>query len=335
LTRVAASFALGCALALFAGFSAVAQQFTVKVSSPTVNDVTHEWMKKFKNGVEARSGGKIKVEIYPAGQLGQIPTTVEGVAMGTIEVAAPATGFLIGIEPRFLVFDTPGLFDDLAHAQRVLADPALSSRFAAFGQAKGIEPLAIYPHGPLMVLTHKGIRSTEDFRGQKIRVPGPAPLQIEPLRKLGALPISMSLGEVLPAMQNRTIDGLTASASVFTAFKYYDVAKTLTKVPGSVIVVAAVANRDFLKSLGPDLAKIVREEAERARADTAPFALSDAERVLKVWRENGGEIVEMQPDQGKKYLAEVTSVLPPILKGNAKLKDDYDALLDAVSRVRK
>jgi TRAP-type transport system periplasmic protein len=333
--RAATSFVLAWALASFAGSSAIAQKFTVKVSSPTVNDVTQEWMKEFKKSVEARSDGKVKVEIYPAGQLGQIPTTVEGVAMGTIEVAAPATGFLVGIEPRYLAFDTPGLFDDVAHAQHVLADASLNARFASFGQAKGIEPLAIYPHGPLMVLTHKGVRTTDDFRAQKIRVPGPAPLQIEPLRKLGALPISMSLGEALPAMQNRTIDGLTASASVFTAFKYYDIAKTLMRVPGSVIVVAAVANRDFLKSLGPDLEKIVREEAARARSDTAAFAAADAERVLKVWRQNGGEIVEMQPDQAKKYLAEVTSVLPPILKGNSKLKDDYDALLDAANRARK
>ena len=61
-----------------------AQQFTMKLSSPTVNDAPHEWMKAFKAGVEQRSGGRIKVELYPASQLGQIPTTVDGVALGTI-----------------------------------------------------------------------------------------------------------------------------------------------------------------------------------------------------------------------------------------------------------
>jgi TRAP-type C4-dicarboxylate transport system substrate-binding protein len=87
--------------AYLAAVPASAQQFTIKISSPTVNDLTHEWMKAFKSGVEARAGGRIKVEMYPANQLGQIPATVEGVALGTIEVEAPATGFLLGLEPRF------------------------------------------------------------------------------------------------------------------------------------------------------------------------------------------------------------------------------------------
>src|SRR5436190_5553545 len=73
---------------------ASAQQYTMKLSSPTINDVTQEWMKAFKAGVESRSGGRVKVEIYPASQLGPIPRTVEGVALGTIEMTLPATGFL-------------------------------------------------------------------------------------------------------------------------------------------------------------------------------------------------------------------------------------------------
>ena len=98
-----------------------------------------------------------------------------------------------------------------------------------------------------------------DLKGQKIRVPGPAPLHIEPFRKLGASPVSMPLGEALPAMQNRTIDGSIASASVFTAFKYYDVAKGLTRLPKSFLVGAGLVNRNYMKSLGAELEGIVRE----------------------------------------------------------------------------
>ena len=61
----------------------------MKLSSPTINDSNHEWMKLFKAGVEARSKGKVKVEMYPANQLGQIPATVDGVALGTIEFRCP------------------------------------------------------------------------------------------------------------------------------------------------------------------------------------------------------------------------------------------------------
>jgi TRAP-type transport system periplasmic protein len=313
-------------LATAASSVARAQQFTMKLSSPTVNDVTQEWMKEFKTGVEARTNGRVKVEIYPASQLGQIPATVEGTAMGTIEVTAPASGFIVGFEPRFQVFDAPGLFADMAHAQRVFADPDVRARLATFGAAKGMEPIAIWPHGPLMLLSHKAIRKVEDFKGQKIRVPGAAPLQVEPFKKLGALPVSMPLGEVLSAMQNRTIDGLIASATVFTAFKYYDIAKPLTALPGSFLVVPAMANKSFLKSLGPELEAIVRDEAFKAQRKVEAFGIADAQRTIEAWKKNGGEDIVLSDAEGKAYLDQVGSVLPGLMGGNAKIKEDFDAL---------
>jgi C4-dicarboxylate-binding protein DctP len=315
--------------------AAQAQTFTMKLSSPTINDVTQEWMKEFKAGVEARSNGRIKVEIYPANQLGQIPATVEGVALGTIEVASPASGFFVGFEPRFQVFDVPGLFRDLAHAQRVFADPEVRARLATFGNSKGMEPIAIMAHGPLMLLSHRHIRRVDDFRGQKIRVPGAAPLQIEPFRKLRASPISMPLGEVLSAMQNRTIDGLVASGTVFTAFKYYDLAKGLTALPESFLIVPSMANKAFLKSLGPDLEAIVREEALKAQQKVAAFGIEDVQRTFEVWKKNGGEIITLSDEESKIYVEQVRSVLPGLMKSYPAMQADYDALTAAAQRLEK
>jgi TRAP-type C4-dicarboxylate transport system substrate-binding protein len=332
---VVGSIAGGLLACMLAVAGASAQQFTIKISSPTANDVSGEWMKTFKSGVEARSKGKIKVEMYPANQLGQIPATVEGVALGTIEIVIPASGFFVGLEPRFQIFDVPGLFEDMAHAQRVLADPEIRKRLAGFGSAKGIEPLAVFPHSPLMVLSHKPIRAVADFRGQKIRVPGSSPLHIEPIKKLGASPLSMPLGEVVSAMQNRAIDGFIGGATVFTAFKYYDIAKGLTALPDSFVIVVAGANRDFLKSLGPELEAVVREEAAKAQDAVAPWGVEDAQRTLATWTKNAGELIALSPDEGRKYLEQVGSVLPPILAANPKLKDDHDALVEAAKRNRK
>src|SRR4051812_36401644 len=178
---------LAASLALIAG-SAQAQQYTMKLSTPTINDVTIEYMNAFKSGVESRSSGRIKVEIYPANQLGQIPRTVEGVALGTIEMTTPAVGFLIGLEPRFQVLDAPGLFDSVEHAQKVFTDPDVRKRLATLGAAKGVEPLFTFANGPLMLLSHKPVRAVEHLKAQKIRVPGAAPLHIEPFRALGVSP---------------------------------------------------------------------------------------------------------------------------------------------------
>jgi C4-dicarboxylate-binding protein DctP len=314
---------------------ASAQPFTIKISSPTVNDATQEWMKAFKAGIEPRSQGRIKVELYPANQLGQIPATVEGVALGTIEVAAPATGFLLGLEPRFQIFDAPGLFEDIEHGHRVLMDADVRRRLASFGSGKGVEPLVVYPHSPLMLLSHKPVRGVADIRGQKIRVPGSAPMHIEPFRKLGASPVSMPLGEVISAMQNRAIDGFIGGASVFTAFKYYDIAKGLTALPNSFIFVAPLANKDFLKSLGPELEGAVRDEALNAQRAVSATSSEETKRTLDAWKQNGGEIIALAPDDARKYIEQVTSVLPPLLAANVKLKEDYDALIAAAQKHSK
>jgi TRAP-type transport system periplasmic protein len=320
-----------CACLLSAGVAG-AQQYTIKISAPTVNDVTQEWMKAFKSGIEPRSNGRIKVEMYPANQLGQIPATVEGVVLGTIEVVVPATGFLLGLEPRFQLFDAPGLFEDIQHGHRVLTDPEVRKRLATFGASKGVEPLVVYPHSPLMLLSHKPVRTIADIRGQKIRVPGSAPMHIEPFRKLGASPLSMPLGEVISAMQNRAIDGFIGGASVFIAFKYYDIAKGLTALPSSYISVAALANKDFLKSMGPELEAAVREEALKAQLAVSAKSLEDSKRTFDAWKQNGGEIIELSPDDARKYREQVTSVLPPILVANPKMKDDYEALIAAAKK---
>ena len=324
--------AITLALALAAG--AAQAQHTMKLSTPTINDVTIEYMNALKKGVESRSGGKVKVEIYPANQLGPIPRTVEGVALGTIEMTTPATGFFIGLEPRFLVFDAPGLFDNMQHAQRVFADPEVRKRLATFGQAKGVEPLFTFAHGPLMLLSHKPVRTIADFSGQKIRVPGGAPLHLEPFRKLGASPLSMPLGEVMPALQNRTLDGFTAGLTIFTAFKYYDVAKGLTELPGQFLIAAGLVNRNWMKSLGPDLERVVREESQKAENIFGTWGVEDVEKSRKVWEQHGGQNIHLRAQEAQRYVELTTSVLPGVLAANPQLKEDYEALSAAARKAK-
>jgi C4-dicarboxylate-binding protein DctP len=313
---------------------AAAQQFTMKLSQPTINDVSHEYFKRMKAGIEARSGGKIKVDIYPANQLGQLPVVVEGVALGTIEAAASANGFWISLEPRFQVLDAPGLFDSIEHGFKVLNDPAIRTRMAGWGTDKGIELLAPSLYSPLMLLTHKAVRAPGDLQGQKIRTQGGAPIQVEPLKKFGVIPVSLPLGEALPAMQNKTIDGMVGAAAPYVAFKYYDIAKPMTYLPSTMFAAPVVVNRAWMKSLGPELEKIVREESRKAEDAFGEWNINDIKSKEEAWKKNGGEIITMAPEDSKRYVDTVAPVAASILSANPKVKDDYDALLSAAKQYR-
>jgi TRAP-type transport system periplasmic protein len=329
-TQVAAI--LGAALLGATGVSA--QTFTMKLSSPTINDSSHEYMKAFKAGVEERSKGRIKVEMYPANQLGQIPATVDGVALGTIEMTAPAIGFFIGIEPRFQTLETAGLFDSMTHGNKVLADPEIRKRLATFGEPKGVEPLFSILHGELLLITTKPLRTVAEFKGMKIRVAGAAPLQTEPIKRLGASPLAMPLGEVLPALQNRAIDGGAMTYPVLMAFKYFDVSKTVTRLPASYTVVSGLVNRRFMKSLGPELEAIVREESLKAEVKYHDWGITEHERVRDAWQKVGGTTVNFAADDVKKYLAEVEAVVTGIVDKNPKMKEDYEAFRAAAKKHR-
>ena len=140
---------------------------------------------------------------------------------------------------------------------------------------------------------------------------------------------------MLPALQNKTIDGGIASFNVFTAFKYYDVAKGATYLPGSFLVVGGIVNRAFMKSLGPELEAIVREEARKAETVFTSYGVADVERTRQTWLKNGGETITLPPAEAVAYLKDVTSVVPAVVANNPKMKEDYETLLAVAKKYRK
>ena len=99
--------------------------FTMKLSTATINDTQHEWLKRFAALVEKNSGGRIKAEIYPASQLGSIPRQIEGVQFGSIQGWMGPPEFLVGVDERFEAMSAPGLFSSVDQVMKVAQDPPI------------------------------------------------------------------------------------------------------------------------------------------------------------------------------------------------------------------
>src|SRR5271168_4793923 len=95
----------------------------MKLSTATLNDTQHEWLKRFAAAVEKDSGGRIKGEIYPASQLGAIPRQIEGTQFGSIQGWTGPPEFLVGVDERYEVMSAPGLFSSQDQDIRVITDP--------------------------------------------------------------------------------------------------------------------------------------------------------------------------------------------------------------------
>src|SRR2546422_10469425 len=111
-----------------AAAGAVHAQVVMKMASATINDVQHEWLKRFEAAVKPRTAERLKIEIYPASQLGQIPRMVEGVTVGTIGSFVAPTSFLVSTEPRFQVFDAIGVFSSPEHLNREIGRASCRER---------------------------------------------------------------------------------------------------------------------------------------------------------------------------------------------------------------
>ena len=298
----------------------------MKVASATVNDVMFHWMKTFKAAVETRSGGRLKVELYPASQLGAIPRMVEGTALGTIECFVTATGFLTGLDPRFEVFDLPGVLANTAHAARVFADADFRKLAFGFGGNRGLESISAFMHSPQNLVTRKPVKSLADLNGQKIRVFS-TPIQIEPMKKLGAAPVPMPLSEVMPALQNGAIDGFLAASTVFSALKFYDAAKFQTQLPQWPVIAMAACNKAWLAKLPADLREIVLTEAAKAEASTNEFGAQDIARAREAWTSNGGQILSLSAADEATFSQTVSAAATEIIGKSAPAKAALDAYL--------
>jgi TRAP-type C4-dicarboxylate transport system substrate-binding protein len=311
---------------LFALLPALAMsQATMKMATATINDVQHEWLKRFDAAMKPHAA-RLKIETYPASQLGQIPRMVEGVAVGTIESFVTPTSFLVSVEPRFQVFDAIGVFNSPAHLNRVLQDSAFRSRALALGEEKGLKGIGIFFNSPIIVLARRPIQSLADFNGKKIRVFG-TPLQIEPMKKLGASPVPMAFGEVIAALQNGTVDGMLAGMPVLTPMKFYDVAKNVTEIHPSIVTSIQVVNKRWFDSLPADVQKAMLEAGVKIDKEAFSFATALIDKANSDWRANGGQLLKLPGNEQAKLMAELKALGTQLLSANPAVKAEYDELL--------
>jgi TRAP-type C4-dicarboxylate transport system substrate-binding protein len=312
--------------------SVAVSQTTMKMASATINDVQHEWLKRFDAALKPQAS-RLKIEIYPASQLGQIPRMVEGVAVGTIESFVTPTSFLVSVEPRFQVFDAIGVFGSPEHLNRVLQDPAFRKRALALGEDKGLKGVGIFFNSPIIVLARRPIERLADFNGKKIRVFG-TPLQIEPMKKLGASPVPMAFGEVIAALQNGTIDGMLAGMPVLTPMKFYDVAKNVTEIHPSIVTSIQVVNKRWFDGLPREVQTAMLDAGTKVDKEAFSFATALIEKANKDWQANGGQLLKLPAGEQAKLMGDLKTLGTQLLSANPAVKAEYDELLRVAERAK-
>lgn len=299
-TKMRNTFAIAaCTLLTALPISAIAQQ-TVNIKlahngNTNPDDPQNVGVDAFKEMVEERSNGSISVQIYPAGQLGDARTIVEGIQLGTIEMGDVENGPMGGFVPEAMLWDLPFIFRDIEHAHKVLDGEIGQSVQEEYLEA-GIRHLA-YNDGGFRYFTNdqRPIHTMDDLEGLKIRVME-SEVMVDTLNAFGASAVPMSFGELYTALQQGVVDGQENPMNLIYSQRFYEVQDYLSLSGHFYYPRQYIASNEWWQSLNDEHQEIIAEAAIEA-SNIQRDSLADYEiEMRKVLEEHGMEINEVEKE---------------------------------------
>lgn len=213
-------------LSLAVGFVATAAAQTTMKINIAIAQNSHQGVAidTFAKEVEARTGGRYKIQAFYSGSLGGERESIEAVQLGTQELTFSSTGPVPNFVPEAKILDIPFLFRDKAHARAVLDGPIGQEMLTKF-DSKGFKALAWGENGIRNMTNNKrAINTPDDLKGLKLRTME-NPVHVAAYKGLGIVTTPMAMTEVFTALQQGTVDGQENPLSVIMAAKFDQVQK--------------------------------------------------------------------------------------------------------------
>ncbi len=293
---------------LLSGTMAIAQEYTVRLPNvdPPIAHVgelaypnhVYAMMRTFKDSLEALSGGRIAVELYPNGTLGDLRENVEAVQAGILEAATPNEGTISGFYPRIQLTTIPYVFLNAATAWDVLDGPWGQAMFDDMAATTGLRAVSVGENAGFRIWANnvRPIITPADMQGLRIRT-----LEItahqEMVSSLGALPTAIPWLEVYGALQTGVVDGAETPIIGTLQQNLQEVMKYMTLDQHVYSLAFIVVNEDWFQNLPPELREaviIAGKQAEIAGRGVSQTLVGD---VLDEFRARGAEIAVLSNEQ--------------------------------------
>lgn len=288
----------------------------------------------FKHLVESQAGDRVEIKLFPGGQLGWERELIEGLRMGTVDMAITSDGPVGGFFEPILVLSIPYLFRSSTLAWKVLDGPFGQELTEALRKATGIRALAISELGYRNFTNNKRpVHTPADMKGLKIRTME-NPIHMAIVRSLGADPTPISFGELYSALQQGIVDGQENSVGVIAMTKAYEVQKYLTMEGHIYGPTFLWINDKRYQKLDPDLQQLFRESATVAaftqRCGSKLLEATQLQNMIKaglqVYNPSKTEIAEFKK-----------TAQPPVIQAVEKMigREWIDKLFNAIDQAEK
>lgn len=251
----------------------------------------------FKEKLEAESDGRLKVELYPNGQLyGSDREAIEAVQLGNIEMTIPAVAAMASFNEKFQVFDLPFLFNNNEAAYKAL-DGDLGQELMADLESNGLKGLVFGENGFRHVSNNEGpIEKPEDMEGLKMRTLE-SPLHTDTFNAFGANASPFAFGELYTALQQGTYDAMDCPISLYYTNKFYEVQDYLTLTGHVYAATSLLMNDDFYNDLPEDLQELLMEASEEFRTQQRELAQQQDTEFMDQLEAEGMQINDLTDEQ--------------------------------------
>ncbi|GAB6158152.1 TRAP transporter substrate-binding protein [Desulfotomaculum varum] len=259
---------------------------------------------KFKELVESRSNGAIKVDIYDSGKFGNAREIVEGIQTGQIQMGSSSTPNLVPFSKDFMIFDLPFLFPNYESTDKVTDGP-IGKKAATALESSNIKGLGYIEIGFRHIFNSaKPVNTMADLKGLKIRSTA-SKAHIATLKALGTNPTPVAWGEVYTALQQKAVDGIDIDLNLAWFNNFHEVNKNLTLVNSIYSPHLVMINKSFFDKLSPENQKIITEAFEEIKVYERKLIRDNEKMIIGKMKEAGVNIVELTPEEKQKW-AEAT-----------------------------
>ena len=219
------NFALLLGVLLLSGCSSRDDVVVLKLAHALdTSHSVHKGMVRMAERLTEYSGGQMRIDIYPSGQLGVERETVELLQIGSLAMTKVSTAPLEAFVPSMKIFSLPYLFNDRDHYFRVL-DSEIGKALLESTEITRVRGLGYYDSGSRSFYTKdQPIRTPADLQGLKIRVMQ-SQTAVQMVSALGGSPTPISFGEIYTALQQGVVDGAENNAPSFYLSGHYETAK--------------------------------------------------------------------------------------------------------------
>ncbi|MEW9674094.1 TRAP transporter substrate-binding protein [Ammoniphilus sp. 3BR4] len=273
------------------------------------NHSLHEQVVKFGEIVSQKTNGQVQVEIYSNGQLGDQRDLLEGLKLGTVDMALGDSGVVANYYPQLGVLDLPYLFKDVDHSIRALDGELGGKLKEGILQTAGFRTLAIEPTAyRSVVLAKDTVKSIEDFKGLSVRTLQ-APQIIETFNSFGAQPVAMPSGEAFTGMQTGAVDGMESNPEFLKSIKVWEAGKYYVDTTHSLTHETINISEQFYSKLPDDVKKAVEESVNETVVWFHDYTKQVDIDSRKALQDNGMTFVEFDLEPFKQAAVPVSEKL--------------------------